>query len=196
MGLWYFVAERFHALEDTVALALGYSGHLPQPFRAIVAVPVNLVLAGLAIWFVKGWKDRRLARHCHYLGLPLSVAACAWSTFEPRAACICLSAYAALYLLAVFIFSAPRLTYLAVAASSGACYFGSTLVPGVTIAGQGLLAATIGCVCWTVYRLLIRLRRRGPVSTTVVPVCRRPHGPRARRGDSRRDGSDSRNRNR
>ena len=88
LGLWYFVAERFHALEHTVALALGYSGHLPRPFRSIVAVPVNLVLAGLAIWFVKGWKDRRLARHCHYLGLPLSVAACAMehaSNRGPRA---------------------------------------------------------------------------------------------------------------
>jgi tetratricopeptide (TPR) repeat protein len=158
VGLWYFVAERFHALEDTVALALGYSGQLPQPFRSIIAVPVNLVLAGLAVWFVKGWKDRRLARHCHYLGLPLSVAACVWSAFEPRAASICLASYAVLFLLAVAIFSAPRLTYLAVAAASAACYFGSTLVAGTTISSQGLLAATLGCVCWAVYRLLIRLK--------------------------------------
>jgi tetratricopeptide (TPR) repeat protein len=158
VGLWYFVAERFHAIEDAVALSLGYSGQLPKPFRAIVAVPINLALAGLAIWFVKSWKDRRLARHCHYLGLPLSVAACFWSAFEPRAACICLAAYATFFLLAVFVFSAPRLTYLAVAASSGACYFGSTLVPGVTISGQGLLAATMGCACWAVYRLLFRLK--------------------------------------
>ena len=56
----------------------------------------------------------------------------------------------------MFIFLAPRLTYLAVAALCGACYFGSTLVTGVTISTQGLLAATIGCACWTVYRLLIR----------------------------------------
>ena len=158
VGLWYFVAERFHAIEAAIALSLGYAGHLPQPFRALVAVPINLVLAGLAIWFMKGWKDRNLARHCHYLGLPLSVAACAWSAFEPRAACICLAVYAVFFLLAVFIFSAPRLTYLAVAATSGACYFGSTLFPNVTIAGQGLLAATLGCVCWAVYKLLIQLR--------------------------------------
>ena len=26
VGLWYFVAERFHALEDAIALVLGYSG--------------------------------------------------------------------------------------------------------------------------------------------------------------------------
>jgi tetratricopeptide (TPR) repeat protein len=169
VGLWYFVAERFHALEDAIALALGYSGHLPRPFRAIVAVPINLALAGLASWFQKGWKDRRLARHCHYLGLPLAVAACAWSTFEPRAAYICLAAYAALILLAVFIFSAPRLTYLAVAASSGAFYFGSTLVPGVTIAGQGLLAAILACACWAVYRLLFWLKGGAPFQRPWFP---------------------------
>ena len=157
MGLWFFIAERFHALEHSVALLLGYRGLLPLPFRALIAVLLNLVLASLAIWFARGWKDRRLARHCHFLGLPLSVVACAWSTFEPLAGCICLSAYAILYLLGVLVFSSPRLTYLGVFALAGACYLGSTLVPGVTVAGQGLLAALIGCACWAVYRLLFRL---------------------------------------
>ena len=112
------------------------------------------MLAALAVWFTRGWKDRRLARHCHYLGLPLSLAACAWSTFEPRAACICLSAYAILYLLAVWLFAAPQITYLGVAAITGAFYFGSTLMPGTTIAGQALLAAAIGCAFWAANGLL------------------------------------------
>ncbi len=158
VGLWYFIADRFHALEAAVAQALGYSGQLPRPFRAIVAVLISLVLAALAMWFAKGWKDRRLARHCHYLGLPLSLAACVWSTFEPLAACICLSAYAILYLLGVWIFAAPQVTYLGVAALTGAFYFGSTLVPGTTIAGQALLAAAIGCACWATNGLLFGLR--------------------------------------
>ena len=158
IGMWYFVAERFHALEDLVAHTLGYPEHLPHAYRAIIAVLVNLVLAGLAIWFVRGWKDRRLARHCHYLGLPLSVAACVWSTFEPQAACICLSAYAILYLLAVRFFAAPQVTYLGVAALVGAFYFGSTLFPGTTISGQALLAAAIGCASWSLLWLLQRLR--------------------------------------
>ena len=158
VGLWYFVAERFHALEDRIALVLGYAGRLPIPFRASVTVLVNLVLGGLAIWFVRGWKDRRLARHCHYIGLPLSVAACTWSTFEPRAACICLSAYAILYLLGVWVFSAPQVTYLGATALAGAVYFGSTLVPGTTIAGQALLAAAIGCAYWSIRWVLGRLQ--------------------------------------
>ncbi len=58
VGLWYFVAERFYALEDRIALALGYAGRLPIPFRASVTILVNVVLAALAIWFVRGWKDR------------------------------------------------------------------------------------------------------------------------------------------
>ena len=45
VGLWYFIAERFHAFEGRIALALGYAGQLPRPFRAIVAVIVSLVLA-------------------------------------------------------------------------------------------------------------------------------------------------------
>ncbi len=158
VGLWYFIAERFHALEGAIAVALGYSGHLPRPFRAIVAVLINLMLAALAVWFVRGWKDRRLARHCHYLGLPLSVAACVWSTFEPRAACICLSAYAVLYLAGVWLFSAPQVTYLGVTAVAGAVYFGSTLVHGTTIAGQALLASAIGFAYWSTRWVLGRLR--------------------------------------
>ena len=157
VGLWYFVAERFHALEAAVALALGYSEQLPLPYRSIIAVLVNLVLAALAIWFLRGWKDTRLARHCHYLGLPLSLAACAWSTFEPQAACICLGAYAILYLLGVWVFAAPQVTYLGVAALAGAFYFGSTLFPGTTISGQALLAAAIGCAFWSTKWLLWRL---------------------------------------
>jgi tetratricopeptide (TPR) repeat protein len=157
VGLWYFVAERFHALEAAIALVLGYSEHLPLPYRSIIAVLVNLVLAALAIWFTRRWKDTRLARHCHYLGLPLSLAACAWSTLEPQAACICLSAYAILFLLGVWVFAAPEVTYLSVTATAGAFYFGSTLFPGTTISGQALLAAAIGCAHWSIKWLLWRL---------------------------------------
>ena len=180
VGLWYFVAERFYAFEDTIALALGYAGRLPVPFRALVGVVINVVLAGLAIWFANGWKDRNLARHCHYLGLPLSLVACAWSTFEPCAACICLSAYAFLYLLGVWVFAAPRLTYAGVLALAGAFYFGSTFVPGMTISGQALLAAAVGFAYWGTERVLGRLRvadrfRRpwlhGTVALTVLALA-------------------------
>ncbi len=54
---------------------------------------------------------------------------------------ICLSGYAILYLLAVWIFAVPWVTYLAAAALAGACYFGTTLVPGITLADQALAAA-------------------------------------------------------
>ena len=82
----YFLADRLHAIEEAVRQLLGYQDHLPTPFRAILGLAPNTVLAGLSLWFVKHWDDRRLARHCHYIGVPLSIAACIWSGFEPLAA--------------------------------------------------------------------------------------------------------------
>ena len=64
-----------------------------------------------------------------------------------------------MYLLAVWIFAAPWVTYLAAAALAGACYFGTTLVPGITLADQALAAAAI----W--FCLLGRSRRAAP------PAC-------------------------
>jgi len=158
LGAHYFLAERLHAIEEAVRQLLGYADHLPIPFRAILGLIPNTALAWLALWFVKNWDDRRLARHCHYIGIPLSIAACVWSGFEPLAAIICLSGYAMLYLWAVWAFAAPEVTYLAVAALGGASYFASTRVPGITLAGQALMAAAIGLGCWVVRVVLVRLR--------------------------------------
>jgi tetratricopeptide (TPR) repeat protein len=156
LGAQYFVEERLRALEEAVRIALGYPDFLPRPFRAILAVPLCLALGALAFWFQRHWNDRRLARHCLIVALPLSVAACVWSGFEPLAAVYCLSGFAVLYLLAVWLLGVPWMTYLAVGALCGASYFGSTLVPGVTLAGDGLLAASIGVVCWGVRAALGR----------------------------------------
>jgi tetratricopeptide (TPR) repeat protein len=91
-GAHYFLADRLHAIEETVRQLLGYPDHLPTPFRAILGLIPSTALGCLAIWFARNWHDRRLARHCHYIGVPLSIAACVWSGFEPLAAVICLSA--------------------------------------------------------------------------------------------------------
>ena len=146
--------------KHAVALALGYSGHLPRPFRAIIAVLVNLVLAALAIWFLRG-----LERPTTWPGTAITWACrCRWrlasgARSSRRRPASALSAYAILYLLGVWVFAAPQVTYLGVAALAGAFYFGSTLVPGTTISGQALLAAAIGCACWSTKWLLCRLRR-------------------------------------
>ena len=115
IGAQYFLAERLHAIEEAVRLALGYPHFLPEPFRAILALPVALALGGLSIWFATHWSDRNLACHCHYVALPLSIAACVWSGFEPLAAVYCLAGFAVVYLLAVWVFAAPWVTYLGVA---------------------------------------------------------------------------------
>ncbi len=157
-GAHYFLADRLHAIEESVRQLLGYPDHLPRSFRAILGLLPNTALAWLALWFIKNWDDRRLARHCHYIGVPLSIAACVWSGFEPLAAVICLSGYAVLYLWAVWAFAAPAVTYLAVAAIGGASYFASTRLPSVTLADQSLIAAAIGSGCWAASALLRRLR--------------------------------------
>ena len=166
LGAHYFLAGRLHVIEEAVRQLLGYSHHLPTPFRAILGLVPNTALAGLSLWFVKHWDDRRLARHCHYIGVPLSIAACIWSGFEPLAAVICLSGYAILYLLAVWIFAAPWVTYLAAAALTGACYFGTTLVPGIALADQALAAALLGLAFWAAR---VELRRSSAAPAYHVP---------------------------
>ena len=160
VGAQYFLAERLHAIEEAVRRLLRYPEFLPVPFRAILFLIPSLALGYLAIWFVKHWNDRRLARHCHYIGLPLSVAALAWSGFEPLAGLICWSGYAVLYLLAVWIFAAPPVSYLAVAAITGAVYFGSRQFRGITGADQALLAAMLGIAFWVVRWALRKLSVR------------------------------------
>jgi hypothetical protein len=157
----YFLAGRLHAIEEAVRQFLAFPDHLPTPFRAILGLLPNTALAGFSLWFVKHWNDRRLARHCHYIGVPLSIAACIWSGFEPLAASICLSGYAILYMLAVWIFAAPWVTYLAAAALAGACYFGTTLVHDITLADQALAAALLGFAFWAA-RVALRRRHAGP----------------------------------
>jgi len=169
LGAHYFLADRLHAIEETVRHVLRYPDHLPTPFRAIIGLIPNTLLAWLSLWFVKSWNDRRLAKHCHYIGVPLSIAACVWSGFEPLAAVICLSGYTVLYVLAIWIFAAPWVSWLAAAALTGACYFGTRLVPGITLADQALAAALLGFSFWAVR---VELRRRSAAPAYHVPWLR------------------------
>jgi tetratricopeptide (TPR) repeat protein len=158
LGMHYFIVARLLALIHLLAQALGYPESLPWPFLSVLGLVLNPALVLLSLWFRRHWNDDRLARHCHYLGLPLAIAACVSSGFEPLAATICLSGYTVLYLLAVWVFAKPWLTYPAIAAMTGAAYFGSSLVAGVTRADQALLFAGIALGCWGVRVLLEWLR--------------------------------------
>jgi hypothetical protein len=143
VGAHYFFAERIRVVIDALRQFLGYEHRLPWAYFALLGLVVNPLLAMLGIWFRRGWKDERLARHCQYIGLPLAAVACSWSCLESEAATIVLSGYAILFSLAVWIYSEPFLAYGAIFALCGAAYFGSTLVPGVTVAGQALVAAVL-----------------------------------------------------
>lgn len=140
----YLVFAAFVLAYLTTRQALGLEPRFHGPYRALNGLVLNPILAVLALIFSGRWKDERLARHCHYLGIPFSIAACLYSGFEPRAAVLCLSGYVLLYLVATWIFRAPRVQYLALAALSGAAYFGLALVPGFTLGQQALAAAAIG----------------------------------------------------
>ncbi|HKI20079.1 MAG TPA: hypothetical protein VKA15_19475, partial [Isosphaeraceae bacterium] len=68
-----------------------------------------------------------------------------------------LSGYAILYLVAIWVFAAPWVTYLAIASLTGAAYFGLTLVSGITLADEALLAAGLGLGFWAIRVLLRRV---------------------------------------
>lgn len=152
----YLLADRLRLLIDHLRHLLGYSGPLPIAFLGLVGLVVNPALAVLSIWFRKGWKDERLALHCHYIGLPIAVAACLWSVQEPTAAAIVLAGYAVLFTMAVWLLAVPVLSYAAVGAIGGASYFGSTLIAGVTPADQALMAVGLA---W-IFLLAVQLLRR------------------------------------
>lgn len=161
VGAFYFLQDRLKVVEDLVRLALGYPDALPRSFQAIKGLALNAGLAILALFFQLRWRDNRLARHCHLIGLPLSVACCVWSAFEPTAGVICLSGYTILYALAVVVFAEPRMTYLAALSVAGVAYLGVGLMPGATIGGRALVAALIGLGEWGIGLLLV-WRGAGP----------------------------------
>ena len=158
MGFAAFFLAYFEARQ-----ALGYAQVLTGAFRSINGLFFNAVLATLAIQFAKRWNDRRLVRHCHDIGVPLSIAACLYSSFNPMAALVCMSSYAVLYLFASWLFAAPLVQYLGIAALCGAAYFGSTLVPAITLHEQALGASGIGLGCSVVFLLLRPFRAGEPV---------------------------------
>src|SRR5262249_31784181 len=107
----YFGAIDFTAIlvrqfEESVRHLLHYRDKLPLPFKANNGLVFNALLGILAIHFRRRWDEPRLSRHCHYIGLPLSIAACVLSMFEPTAAVICLSGNTVLYAIAVWLFAA------------------------------------------------------------------------------------------
>ncbi len=149
-GAFYFAKDLMHAVEEAVRKAAGYEKKLPEPFRAINGLVFSPLLAGLSIYFRRVWNDDRLARHCHYLGVPFSIAVCIFSGFEPKAGLICLSGYAVLYAIAARVFSEPRVIYLAAAATAGAAWFGTTLQHGWTFAVMAVVASAIGLGEWLI----------------------------------------------
>lgn len=157
-GVFYFVVDLVHAVEDLARQALGYRQKLPFPFKALNGLVFNGLLALLALRFSRRWNDERLARHCHYLGVPFSIAACLLSAFEPKAAVLCMSGYAILYAIAIPLFREPRVVYLACSALAGALLSGSMLVPGVTLGGRALGAVVLGGVMGSAGRLSQRWR--------------------------------------
>jgi tetratricopeptide (TPR) repeat protein len=164
-GAFYFAKDLVRSVEEAARQALGYDRPLPKPFRAINGLVFNVGLVVLSKFFIRAWSDDRLAKHCHYIGLPLSIAACVFSGFEPKAAVICLGGYTVLYGLGTWIYSEPRLIYLACAASAGSAYFGATLAGGATLGLRSMIASAIGLVFWAI-RATPPLKRAGEAYRT------------------------------
>ncbi len=157
VGAHYFLADRIQMVIDFVRQTLGYRGALPWSFLSVVGLAINPALAMLSIWFGRVWKDDRLAKHCHYIGLPVAIVACIYSGFEPLAGAICLSGYTVLFALATAIFAAPELGFLTIFALVGSAYFWSSMIAGVTFADQAMLGAALAWGCWGISRIQRRL---------------------------------------
>ena len=152
-GTYYFAADLIRTVEEAARRAMGYDRKLPLPFKAINGLVFNVALAWLAGFFQRRWSDDRLARHCHFIGLPLSIAACVFSGFEPKAALICMGGYAVLYALGTWLFAQPALIYLACLAMAGAASFGTGLVGWATFEGRSLVASGLGLAFWAIRAL-------------------------------------------
>ncbi len=157
VGAHYFLAERIQMVIDLIRQALGYRDALPWSFLSVLGLVINPILALLALWFSRVWKDERLSNHCHYIGVPLAIAACIFSGFEPLAGAICLSGYTVLFALAIGIYEAPAVGFLDALALGGAAYFWSSMIHGVTFADQTMLAAALAWGCWGLCQLQRRL---------------------------------------
>jgi hypothetical protein len=151
-------ADYIRPLIVSVARWLGYPDALPEPFRALNGLVFSPVLAMTALVFRRRGATR-LERHAHYLGVPLAVILCGLSMLETKAACLCLGGYAVLFALAIPVFRAPSVAYLATAALAAAGYFGSTLVPGMTLADRAVRGAVLG-LSYCLVAVVLRLRGR------------------------------------
>ena len=141
-----FLGDRLAPMENTIGHLLGYRHRLPSPFRATIGLAVNAAFAALAVFFAKVWGDRRLSRHCQWLGLPVSLAACVLSAFEPLAAVVTMGGYVAAYAIGARLFASPKLVYLACASLAGAAIEGSTFLGGGDVASgaQAMVLAVVG----------------------------------------------------
>ncbi|HEV3122895.1 MAG TPA: tetratricopeptide repeat protein, partial [Isosphaeraceae bacterium] len=152
-GGYYFLRDLMEQVMLLLGHALGYRGRLPEPFKAINAIVFNLGLVWLWLFFRRRHEER-LARHCHYIGLPLSIVACLISSLEPKAAVICMSAYVVLYALGTWFFAQPMLLYLCCAAAAGAVGFAAWLGFGMVPGTWALFLAGIGFAVWITARVL------------------------------------------
>ncbi len=163
-------------LEGRIGQSLGYGRKLPPPFRALNGLALNGFLAGLAVVFARRWGDDRLARHCHRIGLPMSVAACVLSGFDPLAAVLTMGGYAVAYGVATWLFAEPRVAYLACAAFAGASVAGVAHRGELSAGAWSLALAAVGLTLWATCRALAIGRvppaYRAPVvgSTRMVAV--------------------------
>lgn len=138
--------------------ALGYHTRLPLPFRALNGIVLNVGLAILALRFRDRWHDERLARHCHYIGVPLSIAACVLASVDPKAALLCLPLYVLLYVVAAWLYAQPLLVYLACGATLGTTFAFARLNPSIPLSNRALGTAVIGMLFWSI-ALGLRIRQ-------------------------------------
>ncbi|MFO0957930.1 MAG: tetratricopeptide repeat protein [Isosphaeraceae bacterium] len=153
-GSYDFLRDLIRSVEGAAAQALGYGNRLPFAYKALNGLVFNAALLGLSRWFDRRWQDRRLARHCHFIGLPVAATACILGSTEPTAALLTLSGYAIGFAISSWMLSVPWLVYLACSAFAGASLAAFHLVGDPTGGWRSLSMASVSMAYWLACRVL------------------------------------------
>src|SRR5207253_2092695 len=119
---------------------------IPNAFQALHGVVLTTAIIAYAAIVRRNKQQEHLARHCHFIGVPLSLAAVAYAFADPKSALACLCLYALLYAIEVWVFSAPALIYPASVAATAAVFTALVPIREVTLIQQAVGATALALV--------------------------------------------------
>ena len=155
-----FIKDLLQTVEGTLSMGCsGTAGDSPSRSRRSTGWCSTASWRPCRCSSSRRWNDARLvSRHCHYIGLPLAVAACVLSAFEPLAGVLVMGGYAAGFGVATWVYANPALEYLACLSLGGSLVMASTYLGDLASGARSLAIASIGLLLWGIGRVLSAAR--------------------------------------